>query len=38
MLFAPNKLERYEYIRYGPELTRLPRYQGKTLPSTVRNT
>ena len=23
MLFAPNRLERYEYIRYGPQLTRL---------------
>lgn len=23
MLFAPNKLERYQYIRYGPQLTQL---------------
>ena len=23
MLFAPKKLDRYEYIRYGPQLTRL---------------
>ena len=25
MIFAPNRLERYEYIRYGPQLTRLVR-------------